>query len=1006
MPTLRQAVKRLRDRWLLPTSGPVSARDLNQRFQPVPSGSLQSLLLKMNEIADVAKPVGGSTHPYYRRPKPTPQNIADFSGGHTHIDLTNAHMEPYGVPDPVTEATRLYDKRAAAAVYAAVGPQRGVRIFPNVKWKPLDFGMGESVPDWPFHVDDDTGLVNANPGTGLFSHIDLLEMKFYGDAAPTIYIPRAKCLAALAYHDYFPDSSLNGLDLPAMVSEAIMASQPGWCGTFGPDVTPLDLLGKFINGDYDMSQMHLLQIAYRYYDKLSPEAQEHLITRLLARGTIHRVGLDDIFTSGGPPNDWSRAGIIDEIGLHKRVAETENHILTIHTARYLTNQLLYQRDHAPNHDNRRNGSKDAHTCTELVLMLLRNILRDDFSEYNAKNYQNETRSALLNLVNYAYDHEVRLAAQMVLDYISAHIAVSSNDLRRMVPFRRRNEGKNVTQFDGYMGVGLLEMTFGADPMAQHFAILTGNTRAYEKKWAERPNDWSIKTDGSDGHEAIIDALSDYRLPPSIHDLFVNDSHRRFFQRLHRTPQDDVEVTGRNCDNHEIYAGSPSYLITAGGAPATYAIDPRVTVLDIVPPDQTQQLGVAVTTSFMPTTRPNWIYGEPARAQDLIQFSHFSDIGRSNFSGQVKPFSVTGVPKVPRSVANYGVAPDFACGHRLHLPGWVVGATLRQAINRLRELTLLPTTDTVSVRDLNQRFQPFPPGSVRAMHYKMREIMVKHRHRDGPFLFVNRGGAGAGPGFYLAIYDNGQAAFLEAFDTWRDPNVTFEEFKRRVIATNPTINIQNNVAFQYTTQNGNRLDCIIWNGPSPPPQWLIEKGVGRPLTIEERREIEGQMLVSLIREHRGATVGAEIRRIEYGDGKPMDTLVDAGHDIGPFLRGTVLNSRKGEGEEEAIVEITNHSLDTKIRLDMSDPKRPKRTSETGEVEEAGNNHEVWVNFGWKGPSEGDFFRPFNTITAAAAAVADGGVIKIVPGWTTEKPFFQSNKRIRLVAPIGNVTFGVR
>lgn len=64
--------------------------------------------------------------------------------------------------------------------------------------------------------------------------------------------------------------------------------------------------------------------------------------------------------------------------------------------------------------------------------------------------------------------------------------------------------------------------------------------------------------------------------------------------------------------------------------------------------------------------------------------------------------------------------------------------------------------------------------------------------------------------------------------------------------------------------------------------------------------------------------------------------------------------------------------------MSDPKRPRRTSETNEVEEAGSHNEVWVDFGYDiriGPSEGDFFRPFTSITAAAAAVADGGVIKI-------------------------------
>ena len=90
--------------------------------------------------------------------------------------------------------------------------------------------------------------------------------------------------------------------------------------------------------------------------------------------------------------------------------------------------------------------------------------------------------------------------------------------------------------------------------------------------------------------------------------------------------------------------------------------------------------------------------------------------------------------------------------------------------------------------------------------------------------------------------------------------------------------------------------------------------------------------------------------------------------------------------------------------MSDQWHPKRTSETGEVEEAGNNHEVWVDFGWQGPNEGDFFHPFNTVAGAAAAVADGGMIKIMPGTTNETRLTNNNKRIRLVAPTGGVRLG--
>jgi|GEM_PF-1107350 len=898
MPTLRRTVKRLRDRWILPENEIIRVKDLDQRFQPLARGSLRSLLSKMNGIADDAKPVGGSTHPYYRRSKPSPRDATRIASNTDYIDLTNVHLPPYLPPGkdvdgtkavslPVAAATGLFDARAAAVVSAEVGLENGIQIFPS-----------------------------NNPGPS-----DLLERKDFGDKAPTVLIPRSKCLAALAYPDFFPRVPADFFPdlraaLPGMVSEAIMRATPGWCGSFGPGVDGttdvIDIFGDHEEGNYDMSQMHLIPIAYRYYDELSADAREHLIIELLQRGRIRRPNLDDIFTSGGVPNDWSRAGFMEIpnfLGIDinvKRIGETENHILTIHTARYLTNQLLYQRDHDLSHDNRRNGSEDAPSCTELILGLLRNILRDDFSEYNAKNYQNETRSALLNLCSYAYDHEVRLAARMVLDYVSAHIAVSSNDLRRMVPFRRRNEDKNVSRDGlGHMTVGLLETTLGADPNAQHFAILAGNTRAYETKsdFPEsdyRPRSWSIKTSGSDGNEAILDALSEYRLPPSIHDLFVNDQHRRFFQRLHRVPQDDEEVTGRNCDNHEIYAGSPSYLITAGGNPATHAIDP--TFLGKVPPGQEQQLGVAMPTSFMPTGttagfshpelhRPNNLQNS---ALELIQFSKFS---------------------ADQRVINYGVAPDFACGHNMHTPFWC-----KHPINGAADI-------------------------------------------HGNFRFVNQGSNGAGPGFYLAIYDGGNGVAMEAFDTWLNSGVlTFEEFKQSVLNRNGGLNLNINVEAEYTTQNGNHLRFLIWDD--------------------------------------GEQYGARILSIDYGTEAPQDSFEDAGQATDQFLRGTVLKSR-----EEGVVEITNKFLKTKIRLDMNDQWHPKRTSETNDVEEAGSQNEVWVNFGWTGPSEGDFFRPFKTITAAAAAVANGGVIKIMPGWTTEKPSLPSNKKMRLVAPIGNVTFGV-
>src|SRR5437016_2255113 len=100
-----------------------------------------------------------------------------------------------------------------------------------------------------------------------------------------------------------------------MVSAAILAASPGWCGSFGPGVDGTFSLGD-TEGNYDMTQMHLVAIAYQYYAELSPEAREHLVTVLLARGLIHRPNLDDTFTSGLPPNDWDRAGYVSPLGDH------------------------------------------------------------------------------------------------------------------------------------------------------------------------------------------------------------------------------------------------------------------------------------------------------------------------------------------------------------------------------------------------------------------------------------------------------------------------------------------------------------------------------------------------------------------------------------------------------------------------------------------------------------------------------------------------------------------
>jgi hypothetical protein len=538
-----------------------------------------------------------------------------------------------------------------------------------------------------------------------------------------------------------------------------------------------------------------------------------------------------------------------------------------------------------------------------ILGLLRNQMRNDFAEYNARPYQEETRHALLNLYNYAYDAEVRLAAGMVLDYVSAHIAASSCDLRRLVPFRRKNDPQFFGRDPSGMIIGDMFDPQRADSMTAQFALHAGNTRAYETLR------WVIPL--SFGPEIALEAVSDHRLAPSVHDLFVNDLHRRFFQRLHRHSMLDEPGQQRNCDNMEIYCGSPSYLISAGGRPAVWSIPGRrVAGHDFhFDPDD---LGVAVPISFMPTGQSAGMSSIIAEALIQITMSPYNVAAPEN--------GITDGTNHHGTMENYGVAPDFACGFGIHLPNWI--------------------------RD------------------------------DGKNpLFVDKSSAGVGPaGFYLAIHRSNTFVVLEAFDTWRHPKVSFDDFKGAVLFNNPSgVAPQNGLAAVYTTYFGNQIHYMIWQK--------------QDFELANHPEWDNHL------------IGSKILKIEYGAGDPADTLVNAGGDIDSFLSGTIMKSRN-----DAVVEIHNSSLGTTLTLDWSDPHHLIRTSETGEVQQAGDGYEVWVDFDWQGPMEGDFYRPFNTLEGALNVVADGGVVRMMTGARQER--LTIHKRVRLEAAGGPVSLLAR
>ena len=120
------------------------------------------------------------------------------------------------------------------------------------------------------------------------------------------------------------------------------------------------------------------------------------------------------------------------------------------------------------------------------------------------------------------------------------------------------------------------------------------------------------------------------------------------------------------------------------------------------------------------------------------------------------------------VRNLGVAPDFACGHQVHLPPWVhsQSGTRRHVV-------------------------------------------------DGKFVFVDMSAQRTRTSrLFLAIYrepSNG-FALLEAVDTWI-MSLSFDSFMLGVKQRNPGLTLQNMVTATYTTLD-NTIQFVVWKDVFP------------------------------------------------------------------------------------------------------------------------------------------------------------------------------------------------
>jgi hypothetical protein len=390
-----------------------------------------------------------------------------------------------------------------------------------------------------------------------------------------------RVLARLAYPDYFSFDPVVRKRPPRQEAIESLLHQKieSKSGTTAPFPTKR-------TGDYDINLTFLTAVIYKYYHVLTPDARNHIVDLLNKRGPYD------------PEDAWPFKPL--------PIPESENHLMMIETARYLTNQLLYRRLGDVHCDNARNG------MDEWMLKHLQGFLMNDFIEYNARPYQDYTMSALLNLYTFTSAHNrssarVKVAAEMVLDYLMAKVAVSSNQSRRYVTYRRHADPDDHGTYNepDFLGGPLVRM----DPQNVFSMQLAGTTDMVREGWLPGQFSWEMQWAG----------LSDYRVPAAILDVMIEPSHRDFFQRFHHYAD-------------EAYASSPSYLISSGGHYATFAYA-------VAGKGKHDDIGLALPTSFMPT-------GQFTTANDLIRFAGaHEDEKRSNM----------------------GVAPDFACGLNAVIP---------------------------------------------------------------------------------------------------------------------------------------------------------------------------------------------------------------------------------------------------------------------------------------------------------------------------------------------------
>ena len=307
-------------------------------------------------------------------------------------------------------------------------------------------------------------------------------------------------------------------DLAAVSENILRENFKPW--QMGTDFSlPLGLCER--EGDYDFVLQSLIKMAYLNRGSATP---------LLNQAAQNKLELILLNESGEPWN--GKIDLKNCFGL--TITDTENHILMVNVARYLTNQLLLtQSDLSARalYDNSQNG------FDRWMSEHLAQFLREDFSEFNSRPYAGYTLLALANLYDYAQNSDVKNRAKMVLDYLHIRMAVHSRGLLRYPPFRRQKKYRDSEDINA------------GDAAIMRFLLHSGNYKLTSFFNSESQF-------VGDPYHVFMAATESYRPPEIAYKIIfdVNTESQQFLKHA----------------GVEINYSSTSFLITAGGVRRGFA----------------------------------------------------------------------------------------------------------------------------------------------------------------------------------------------------------------------------------------------------------------------------------------------------------------------------------------------------------------------------------------------------------------------------------------------------